>query len=105
MEEDLRQQILQEQEALLLDRIWRAWGILQNARLLAQEEFQRFWSDARLGAELALLPVTSGKLDEIWREAMNAHLCSYAEESLTGVALDECRASRVRGMLEEIPLE
>ena len=105
MEEELRQQIMQEQEVLRFDRIWRAWGILQNARLLALEEFQHFWSDARLGAELALLPVTGGKLDEIWREAMNAHLCSYAEESLTGVALDECRASRVRGMLEEIPLE
>lgn len=47
-----------KREALLIiqDKVWRARGILQNARLLSSEETISLLSDDRLGMEMGILP-------------------------------------------------
>ncbi|MBR3765003.1 MAG: hypothetical protein IKK57_10710 [Clostridia bacterium] len=104
MERELRQKALRDAPLALEDKVWRAYGLLQTARVLGQEEFWRLWSDVRLGAALELLPVAVDKVDGLVPEALVAHLRSYAEEALTGEDLDACRAARVRELLGEKPL-
>lgn len=103
-ESTLRSRALQEQPAQLADRVSRALGLLKYARLMPEKEFWRLWSDLRLGAAMGLLPLMVEQADQLIHEAMPAHLRSYAEEPLEGERLDECRASRVRELLEEEPL-
>lgn len=104
-EMELRRAAQQQQPAHLSDRAFRALGILRYARLLPEKEFWRLWSDLRLGAAMGLLPLTATQADALMAEAMPAHLRAYAEESLTGEALDECRAARVRNLLGEDALK
>lgn len=104
-EETLRQDKLEAEGVPLRDRAWRAMGIMSTARLLTMDEMWRLWSDMRLGAALKLLPQTLERVDALLPQAMTAHLCRYAEETLTGQALDEYRATRVRELLAEDLLE
>jgi len=100
MEERLRTAALEKNRAALEDRVFRAWGILQYARLLEAEEFETCWSGARLGAALGLLPCSLQLLDALPEQVCEAHLCLYAGETLTGDALNACRAERVRSLLK-----
>lgn len=104
MERELRQKALQDAPTALEDKVWRAFGLLQTARVLSQEEFWRLWSDVRLGSGMGLLPVALEKVDSLVPEALVAHLRGYAEEALQGEALDACRAARVRELLGDHPL-
>lgn len=103
MEQELRQKALGNARISLEDKVWRAYGLLQMARVMTQEEFWRLWSDMRLGAEMGLLPVSPDRADALVPEALVAHLRGYAEEALSGLALDACRAARVRELLGENP--
>lgn len=99
MEQSLRDKGLQSGRIPLEDLTFRAWGILNNARLLPMNEFYQHWSYLRLGAAMGLLPLSTAVCDALLEQAQPAHLCVYAEENLEGAALDEARASRVRELL------
>ena len=83
----------------LEDTIFRAWGVMTNARIMPLKEFYKHWSGLRLGAEWGLLDVSTEVIDALLVEAQDAHLQAYAEKDLTGRALDEARAARIRQML------
>jgi protein arginine kinase len=55
-ERSAREALLAERRALVEDRVWRAYGILSNARLLSSAEAMQLLSDLRLGSDLQLLP-------------------------------------------------
>lgn len=99
MEEALRAKALTEDRTALEDQVFRAWGVLQNARILQLNEFYQHWSALRLGVSLELLDLPLTAVDALLDQAQEAHLCIYAEEALEGRALDECRAARVRELL------
>lgn len=101
MEAELRAHALEEKRTATEDRIFRAWGVLMNARLLSLREFYSLWSSLRLGAVLGLVPVTPEILDPLLLEARDAHLRAYNEKSLVGEALDAARATRVRNLIRE----
>lgn len=81
------------------DLIFRALGVLQNARILPWGEFFQHYSYLRMGAALKLLPLRVQKVDEMLEQAKDAHLCVYAGEKLSGDKLDAIRADRVRELL------
>ena len=81
------------------DKVFRAWGILMNARLLPLKEFYSLWSALRLGAVLGLVPVAPEDLDALPVEVQDAHLRAYNEKPLTGEALDAARAARVQSVI------
>lgn len=83
----------------LEDTIFRAWGVMTNARIMPLKEFYKHWSGLRLGAERGMLDVSMEVIDALLVEAQDAHLQAYAEKNLTGRALDEARAARIRQML------
>lgn len=99
METDMREQALSNARLQTEDVIFRAWGLMTNARFLENEEFFRSWSAVRLGAALGLLPVDTAVLDRLLDEAQSAHLAAFSEESLSGEAISQARAERVRGLL------
>lgn len=100
METAVREKDMAENRTPLEDSVFRAWGIMKYARQLTMEEFFKYWSAMRLGAAMGLLPVSLELVDAMLQQAQPAHLQAYAEQELQGAALNEARASRVRGMLK-----
>lgn len=98
-EAELRRQAMAEKRTATEDRVFRAWGILMNARILPLREFYGLWSSLRLGAVLGLVPVPPEALDALPVEAQDAHLRAYNEKPLTGEALDAARAARVHEII------
>ena len=99
MERGLRLKASQEGRIPLEDVVYRAWGILSNARVLPMNEFYQHWSNLRLGAAMGLVNIPLEPLDTLLDLTQPAHLTLWAEEELTGQALDEARAARVRELL------
>ncbi|MDD6049749.1 MAG: ATP--guanido phosphotransferase [Clostridiales bacterium] len=103
MESALRDKAMQEGRIPLEDVVFRAWGALTNARLMPLNEFYQHWSSVRLGAALGLLKLPLALTDALLDHVQDAHLCVWAEEALTGAALNEARATRAREMLTLAP--
>ena len=99
MEDALRQKALTDGRVALEDVVYRAWGAMTGARLMPLNEFYQHWSNIRLGAAMGLLKLSLPLVDALLDHAQDAHLCVWAEESLTGAALEEARATRIREML------
>ncbi len=99
MESALRDKAMKEGRVPLEDVIFRAWGILSNARLMPLSEFYQHWSNVRLGAAMGILKLPLPLVDALLDHAQDAHLCIWAEEALAGAALDEARATRIRELL------
>lgn len=55
-EKRFRELLMKNQRSGLEDRIFRAWGILSNARSMSSQEAVKLWSDVRLGVELGMMP-------------------------------------------------
>ena len=99
MENALREKARNEGRIPLEDMIFRSWGAMTNARLMPMNEFYQHWSNLRLGTAMGLLKLPMAMLDAMLDHAQEAHLCVWAEESLSGARLEEARASRIREML------
>ena len=99
MENALREKAKNEGRIPLEDVIYRAWGAMTNARLMPLNEFYQHWSNIRLGAALGLLKLPLPLVDALLDHVQDAHLCVWAEEALSGAALEEARATRIREML------
>ena len=99
MEQSLRAMALQDGRLPLEDVVWRAYGVLSNARILPMNEFYDHWSNLRLGAALGLINLPLDQEDPLLDIAQPAHLCCWREEDLTGRDLDKARADRVRDAL------
>ena len=99
MELSLREKSLASHRLVLEDPIWRAWGILCNARIMELPEFFKHWSAVRLGAAIGMLQVKTDTLDQMLEQVQDAHLQDFAESRLIGRDLAAARASRIRSML------
>jgi protein arginine kinase len=99
MENALREKAMKDGRVPLEDMVFRAWGVLTNARLMPMNEFYQHWSNLRLGTAMGLLKLPLPIVDAMLDHAQEAHLCVWAEENLTGAALEEARAARIREML------
>ena len=100
MEAVLREKTFSASRITLEDTIFRAWGLMKNARLMPLKEFFKHWSGVRLGAELGLLPVPVETVDQLLEQCQDANLQAQAESALTGTALDAKRALVIRKALK-----
>ena len=101
MERALRDKALAGSRINVEDTVFRAWGILRNARILPMNEFFKHWSGVRLGAALNMLPVSLARADALLTECQDAHLCAWEEAALEGAELNAARARRARDMLAQ----
>ena len=97
-ERKLRKRLLDENKLYLEDRVYRARGILQSARLLRSEEALSLLSDLRLGAGL-FEEIDAAQVDRLIRE-IGAYTVSLSGEGITTAgARDAARAELVRKAL------
>ncbi len=81
-ENNARELLLSNTRAQLEDKIWRAYSILKNARLLSNEEFINLSSAVRFGIELGILKkVSLQNLNKLLIFTQPAHL----QESIGGM--------------------
>ena len=79
-----RQALLQDRQAALDDKIYRAFGILENARTLSTEESLHMLSHLRMGVHLGrLADVPIRKINDLFVQIQPAHL-----QKLKGGILD-----------------
>lgn len=86
----------------LEDRIYRALGILQNARLLSGKEFMSLISHVRMGAAMTILEsVDLNCISSLMIEAQPAALMQQAGRELDPTERDARRAALVRERLKQ----
>lgn len=99
-ERGLRDKIAKADPRKLEDQAFRAYGLMKYARRISSKEFMQLWSDLRLGAALEKLPLSVASVDRLLEECQDAHILAHAGEELTGHALDEARAQRIRSLID-----
>ena len=101
-EREVREALLQrESRARTLDRIYRALGTLQNARILTSEECLNGLSAVRFGVQQKVLTgLTIRDLNRILLLSQPAHLQKLHGRRLDAAERDRHRADLVRGVLE-----
>ncbi|MHC4995889.1 MAG: protein arginine kinase [Planctomycetota bacterium] len=99
-----RQALAKERSAVLEDRVWRAWGLLNNARLLGSEETLFLLSHLRLGVCMGYVNgVSLPSINELLLLTQPAHMQKMAGKPLSGAERREMRARFVRERLAATP--
>lgn len=97
-----REQLLGEARFQIEDKIWRAFGILENARLLTSQEFMNLASAVRLGVSLSVIARPEIRLlNELMVTTQPSHLQRLSGRRLDPSERDVLRASVVRRRFSE----
>lgn len=103
-EEQARQVLLVQNRAVLEDKIWRAWGILRNARIISSQETIEQLSMVRLGMDVGILNGLDHKiLNELFIMTQPAHLQKIEGKKLNTLERDTKRAGVIRDKLQSMP--
>lgn len=78
------------------DKMWRALGILKNARMLSCNEFMELTSLVRMGAREGKINIDIKKLNEITYSVQPATINAHEGKELTAQQRDIMRADMVR---------
>jgi protein arginine kinase len=101
-ESRLRQELAQKSPIQFQDRVYRAYGILQNARVLTSEEFMRMWSDVRLGVDMGTIrDISIKRLDRLLTLVQPAYIQKMFGRMLNSEERDVHRAALVREKTRE----
>lgn len=89
-----------------LDKLWRAYGILANARLLGLPEALELISKLRTGISMNVFTgITYRDVNALMTATQNMHLLEYFEidpEDIQSQNLSELRATRIGKMMENL---
>jgi protein arginine kinase len=99
-ERNVRETLITENRIGLEDRVWRAFGMLERARLITSEETMDYLSAVRMGVNLGLidrLPISV--VNELFILTQPAHLQKLRGCELDTPERDENRAEYVRQKL------
>ncbi len=100
-EESSRRRLLEDGRPLLEDQVYRACGLLKNARIVSTAEAVNLLSTIRLGAETGLVKdVSRSTLNELFVLIQPAHLQKREGRPLRAAERDEIRAGLLRERLE-----
>ncbi|MSU65257.1 MAG: protein arginine kinase [Opitutus sp.] len=96
-EVNARQKLLEADAGKLLDKVGRAFGILQNSHLLSSSEAMNLLSLIRLGIDLGAFADTyRAVVDRLFIEAQPGHLQHTQKSEIEPGKRDVLRASRLR---------
>ncbi|HHY81205.1 MAG TPA: protein arginine kinase [Clostridiales bacterium] len=85
------------------DALWRAYGILLNARVLELKEFMALLSQVRLGVSLGLIPkLTLEDMDYLMTIGQPGGVTRKAGRMIDGNEIDIARANVIREVMEGI---
>lgn len=101
-EEESRSKLLQADKLGMEDKVWRARGILENARRINYEEAVNLLADLRLGVSLGLINdgLSLVSLNRVDTNIGNASLQQISGKELIDCELDEGRARLIRDELK-----
>jgi protein arginine kinase len=95
-----RQRLIDEAGDMIEDKIWRAYGILKNARVLTSDEVMNLLSAVRLGHAMKIIDfVDISLINEILLLSQPAHLQKYYGQEMDSNKRDFVRAQMVREKL------
>ena len=95
-----RQRLMDEAADMIEDKIWRAYGILKNARVLTSDEVMNLLSAIRLGHAMKIIDFLDISLiNEILLLSQPAHLQKYYGREMDNNRRDFVRAQMVREKL------
>jgi len=101
MESKAREALLKHNKILIEDKIYRAYGLLSQARIINSMEFIDLLSSLRLGFELGFIgSITRKVLNELMVLAQPAHLQKYYDEILPHDKRDILRAELIKKKLK-----
>lgn len=99
-EKEARNLLLQNNRIMLEDKVWRAWGIMTNARSISGQESMKLLSEIRLGIDMGILKsIPISVLNEIMVDTNNASLQKRASMELNTPERDIIRAEEIRKLL------
>ena len=101
-EQRARQQLIKERASLLDDKVWRAYGLLENARSVSTEETLSLLSHLRMGVHMGRLRDTSinlNTINELFLQMQPAHLQKLNGEQLSPDQRSVVRAEYIRKRL------
>jgi protein arginine kinase len=99
-EEEARRTLLADARPQTEDKIWRAYGILANARVLSSHELMSLVSAVRLGASLSIIKsISIATLNNLLMLMQPAHLQKFSGKMMDANERDERRAELVRERL------
>jgi protein arginine kinase len=91
-----REVLKQEAPLIIQDKVWRARGMLGNARLLAAEETFNLLSEDRLGSDMEILPKVEAGYVSLLINSLQGSLQYQSERVLDGHYLNFERANFLR---------
>lgn len=94
-----REAVRQQAPLVLEDKVWRARGILQNARLLTSEDTLHLLSHDRLGTDMGILPKPKSTFATLLVESRPGCLQYILEQELDPGQRDAERARLIRQAL------
>ncbi|HVU35526.1 MAG TPA: protein arginine kinase [Opitutaceae bacterium] len=99
-----REKLLEADAAKLLDKIGRAYGILQNSHVLSSSEAMNLLSLIRLGVDLGSFPDGNRSVvDRLFIEAQPGHLQHAQKGEFDPAQRDVLRAARLRSEFANFP--
>ncbi len=97
-----RQRLMDEASNQIVDKIWRAYGILKFARVLTSEEVMNLLSAVRLGVAMGIIDfINIPLINEILLLSQPAHIQKYLAEEMNPDRRDVVRAEIVRTKLQQ----
>lgn len=100
-ERKARNNIMEQSETRLEDRIYRSFGTLAYSRIIESKEAAACLSNVRLGIDLSVIKnVSRNILNELMVLTQPGFLQQYAEKTLTANERDVLRASLIRERLQ-----
>ncbi len=98
---DARKELKEKEGIALEDRVYRALGVLQNARTLTSKEMYALVADVRMGVGLGIIEgVPMNKLDRLLIDMLPARLSLANGEADHAAARDRIRADLTREALK-----
>jgi len=100
-EETARKNLLSREKNSVENKVWRAYGILQNSRLLTSQESISLLSTLRLGVELSIVNLKMDLINELDVLTLPAHIQKIMGKSLSPQERDRARGKLVRDRLKK----
>jgi protein arginine kinase len=95
-----RAALYKEKKEMVEDSVWRAYGLVMNARIMTSEEIMKLIADLRLGIDLNILPAVPVRLlNELMVMTRPAYLIKLAGHELSQYQCDVYRANLLREKL------
>lgn len=103
-ERNARQVLLQSSRPQLEDKVYRARGLLENARLITAQETIELLSGLRMGVDLGIVPdLSRATVNELLIHTQPAHLQKLMGKPLASAERDLLRARLIREKLTSSP--